>query len=456
MVKSTGIPRLGDQFAVGQHGIVGDGFEERGVGKRMSLRVTAEHGGEVETKSVDVVFGGPVAQAIEDEVADHGVVAVEGVAATAEVEVIAVGCEEVVGLVVEAAEGNDGAGRVALGGVVEDNIEDDLDTGGVERFDQIFEFVDLLAVLTAGGEAGFGGAEGERAVAPVVDQLFAGLRVVVEVFVFVELENRHEFHAVHAEFLQVGNFLAQSIEGARMHHAGGGVTGEAADVKFVDDEFGHGQIERAVVFPVEIVFRDTSAVLENIRRGRTLAEDGAAADGASERVEENVALVEAMAGVRVERAVHAVAVFDTVGVDVEDHHGEDIAHTEFGREGNLGEGALGAFFKKDEGAGGGVGREDGEVDAARHQTGAEGKRVAVAQAEDAVVVRRVVLAGDRGAGGLRAGGVGAYFHLMLQPMLACCGSGAAAPASSASRAWRRSEPSQATPLPGVLPSRRPW
>ena len=57
----------------------------------MALRVAAEHGSEVEAEAVDVVFGSPVAETIEDEVADDGVVAVEGVAAAAEVEVVAVG-----------------------------------------------------------------------------------------------------------------------------------------------------------------------------------------------------------------------------------------------------------------------------------------------------------------------------------------------------------------------------
>ena len=254
----------------------------------------------------------------------------------------------------------------------------------------------------------------------------------------------------------MGNFFAQRVEGTRMHDAGGRVAGEAADVEFVNDEFRHGEIERSVVFPVEIIFRDTSAVREDVVGGSGRAKDGAPTDGAGERVEEDMPLVEAVAGVGVERAIHAVAIFEAGGIDVEDHHGKDVAHAEFGRERNLGEGALRALFEENEGAGRGVRGEDGEIDAARNEAGAKGERMAVAQTEDAVVVGWMSPVIDRIEGPVRAGCSGDYFHLMLHPMLGCCGAGAGAPASRLSRAWRRSEPSLGTLLPGVLPSRRPW
>ena len=54
----------------------------------------------------------------------------------AEVEVVALRREHVVGLVVDAAERDGRALFVALGGVVEDDVEDDLDAVLVQLLDQ--------------------------------------------------------------------------------------------------------------------------------------------------------------------------------------------------------------------------------------------------------------------------------------------------------------------------------
>ena len=47
--------------------------------------------------------------------------------------------------------------------------------------------------------------------------------------------------------------------------------------------------------------------------------------------------VETVAGAGIEGTLHAVAVFDAMGIEIEDHHGEDVTHPEFRRERDLGE-----------------------------------------------------------------------------------------------------------------------
>ncbi len=76
--------------------------------------VAAEDRGEVEAEAVDVVVGRPVAQAVEHQVAHDRVVAVQRVAGAAEVVVVALRREHVVGLVVDAPEGDVRAALVAL------------------------------------------------------------------------------------------------------------------------------------------------------------------------------------------------------------------------------------------------------------------------------------------------------------------------------------------------------
>ena len=50
--------------------------------------------------------------------------------------------EDVVHFVGEAAEAESGSRRISLGGVVVDDVEDHLDTGAVQRLDEITKLVD--------------------------------------------------------------------------------------------------------------------------------------------------------------------------------------------------------------------------------------------------------------------------------------------------------------------------
>jgi hypothetical protein len=85
----------------------------------------------------------PVAEAVDDQPADHGVVAVQRVADPAVVDVRGpvVGGEQVVRVVGDAAQRERRAVGAVLGGVVVDHVEDHLDAGPVERLDQVAELV---------------------------------------------------------------------------------------------------------------------------------------------------------------------------------------------------------------------------------------------------------------------------------------------------------------------------
>ena len=62
---------------------------------------------------------------------------------------------------------------VALGGVVEHHVEEDLDAVAVQFLDERLQLVDLHAELAGGGVAGLGREEADGAVAPVVHQQLA-------------------------------------------------------------------------------------------------------------------------------------------------------------------------------------------------------------------------------------------------------------------------------------------
>ena len=75
----------------------------------------------------------------------------------------------VVGEIVDAAKGQSGTRMIALGGVVVDDIQDDLDARVVQILDHLLEFADRVArPAGVAGVAGLGRKESQRVVAPVI------------------------------------------------------------------------------------------------------------------------------------------------------------------------------------------------------------------------------------------------------------------------------------------------
>ncbi len=144
-----------------------------------------------------------------------------------------------------------GAQVVAFGGVVVDDVEDDLDPRSVQRLDERLELVDLAAGVPGGRVLVVRCEESESVVAPVVAQSF-----VFEMGVLGELVHGHEFDSGDAE-------RGQAFDRCRMREAGvrsaellgnpGMLHREALDVGLVDDRLRQPGAGRVVVAPVETV-----------------------------------------------------------------------------------------------------------------------------------------------------------------------------------------------------------
>ena len=173
-------------------------------------------------------------------------VGVEGVPGAGVVGVArAVVLEDVVGGVVEAAEAQRRPALVALRGVVEHDVEDDLDARPVQRLDHVAELVHRAERIPARAVRLVRREERDRRVAPVVD---LARRAVLG----VELEHRQQLHRGDPELLEIGDLLDQAGEGAAglLADAGAGVAGEAAHVHLVDDGLRGRPAQRRVAFPV--------------------------------------------------------------------------------------------------------------------------------------------------------------------------------------------------------------
>jgi hypothetical protein len=108
-------------------------------------------------------------------------------------QIAAVGAEHVIERIVQTAERVGPAALVAFAGVVENDVEDDLNSGRVKRPDHVAQFVELTVVLGCGRIGGFGRGEGDAVVAPQVTQFFAGQWVGERAVALIEFMNGQQF-----------------------------------------------------------------------------------------------------------------------------------------------------------------------------------------------------------------------------------------------------------------------
>ena len=252
MVEAAGVPRLGDHLRVGELFRQLDAPDDGRELHRRAVAAASEHRPLVEAEAVDVHLLDPVVQAVDDELLDDRVVRVDRVAAPGVVHVVLpLGrVDQVVGVVAEALEADRRAHVVALARVVEDDVEDHLDPGLVERLHHVAELGDLRALLRAHAVARLRREVAVRVVAPVVAKLGAVDRVDPAHLALVESEHRQQLDRGDAEVLQVGDLLDDPRERAGMLDARALRAREAADVHLVDDRVAHRSVQRLVAFPV--------------------------------------------------------------------------------------------------------------------------------------------------------------------------------------------------------------
>ena len=140
--------------------------------------------------------------------------------------------------------------EVILGGVVEDDVEDHLEPGGVQRADHLLELADLLPavarrVLVVRGEIS------DRLVTPVVAQPARDQRGVVD-----ELVDGQQLDGRDAELGQViddgGMRPARDTSPQLLGHVGMQLR-EPLDVELVDDRVLERRARGSVAAPVELV-----------------------------------------------------------------------------------------------------------------------------------------------------------------------------------------------------------
>ncbi len=157
------VPGLGDQRPSARTGSCGDGGRSGAFASKPGGGA-AEDRGEIEAEAVDAGRGRPMAQRVQASRSRRAVER-DGVAAAGVVDRAPGRREAVIGPGVEAAQRQRLAPLVALAGVVEDDVEDDVEPRRVQRRDGRGDLGDA-----ARRKARVGGQEGDRVVAPAVDE----------------------------------------------------------------------------------------------------------------------------------------------------------------------------------------------------------------------------------------------------------------------------------------------
>ena len=220
----------------------------------------------------------PVPQAVEHQLPHDRVVAVERVAAAAEVVVVAFRREHVVRRVVEPAERDRRAAFVAFGRVVEHDVEHHLDAVLVQLLDQRLELVDLHAELRRSRRSRPWGRRSRPCCSP--SSCSASRRCRIDCELFSNSSNSKigiSSTQLTPSSFRYGIFFRRSGERAGVANVRRRMPREAADVHLVDDQVFGGNLQRAVVLPVEVVVKtrercwygfDSSRAPGPTRRGR--------------------------------------------------------------------------------------------------------------------------------------------------------------------------------------------
>src|SRR5262249_15977520 len=152
-------------------------------------------------------------------------------------------------------------------GMIEDDIKNDLEAGGVEGADHLAELSDLTVFRAGGGVGGLGSPEGDTVVTPEVAQPLARFGVDEGTVVLVKFVDRQQLHGGDGEVLEIGDLLRQAPERAGMSDEGTWMDGKATDVQLVDQRILEGHQGRRVLLPVKGTAQENAAAGGDMRIG---------------------------------------------------------------------------------------------------------------------------------------------------------------------------------------------
>ena len=163
-----------------------------------------------------MILGHPVPETVND-IADYsGMVAVEGVSASAEIAVFSSRSEHVIDAVVHTLKGHEGTCAVPLCSVIEHNIQINFYLVVLQDLNQILELRSFLVIFDRCRICCIGGKKSHRVVSPVFQKPFSVVSAGIDRL--VKFKDGHEFDRSDPQALQMGNLFYDPGECARILH----------------------------------------------------------------------------------------------------------------------------------------------------------------------------------------------------------------------------------------------
>ena len=313
------VPRFRDQFYARQNRVLRDRPQEGGaVGEIVD--VARERRGEIEAEAVDMIGFDPVPQTVEHHLQHARMREIERVAAAGAIPVEARVSRHrlVIDGVVYAAERNGRPEMIGLHRMVVDDIQNHLDAGRMQRRDGGAQTLRSTRARIARLRREIG----ERRIAPVVAQVLLGEEAIVG-----ERVDRQQFDRRHADLEKMldDRRVAERLVGAadrdRQVRA---QLRQAFDMGLIDERVAPRPTQRRIVAPgpgrvLDLAFwharRTVAPVHREVAamRAEPVAVEGfVPADAADDlpriRIDQELMRIEAVAVLRLIRAVHPVAV----------------------------------------------------------------------------------------------------------------------------------------------------
>ncbi len=161
-------------------------------------------------------------------------VAVQRIAAAAEIVIIPVGRQHIVNLIVKALKAEGWPVLISLRRVIKDYIQNHFNPVFVKLPDKLLKLRSLPVVLFGRDIVGIRGKKSNGIIPPVVKEPVAVL--LPGIHGLVKCKNRHQLYCVDSQLLQIRNLLFQTGKGPPMLHSRGGMLGKAPYMKLIDNQ----------------------------------------------------------------------------------------------------------------------------------------------------------------------------------------------------------------------------
>ena len=138
LIHAAGIPCFRDQLYITQNRIERQTFQKRRIVHRRTVRISPEDACQIKPESVDPVVDRPILQTFQDHLPHHRMVAVQSIAAAAEIVIVPIRRQHIINLIVKSFETKCGTFFISLRGVIEHNVQDHFDPILMQLPDQRF------------------------------------------------------------------------------------------------------------------------------------------------------------------------------------------------------------------------------------------------------------------------------------------------------------------------------